>query len=231
MRISAVVPAAGIGKRFGAGVKKQFFTIFDRTILFYTLKALHRAYSFEEFILGGSPDDFPFMKQELKKADVSDFRLVAGGAERYETVYNCLKSVKTEYVLIHDAVRPFIRPETVEAVIEASERTGAAICALPVRDTLKRIKGAEAAETVNRDEYVLSHTPQVFRTELIIKALEAADARGAAVTDEAQAIELSGGTVDWVPSSADNIKITYLDDMGVAENLVRRYFSEDIREI
>lgn len=228
MKVTAVVPAAGIGKRFGGGVKKQFFSIFDKTILFYTLTALSRAYPFEEFILGGSPDDFDFMRSELDKTDIASYQLVKGGAERYETVYNCLKAVKTDYVLIHDAVRPFIKPETVNAVIEASKYTDAAICAVPVRDTLKHINGNIADKTVSRDEYILSHTPQVFRTDVIMRALESAEERGIAVTDEAQAMEVAGGSVRWVPSSPDNMKITYLDDMSVAENLISKYFEQNL---
>lgn len=225
MSITAVIPAAGIGKRFSGDVKKQFFTIFDNTVLYYTLTALCRTYPFEEFILGGSPDDFAFMEDQLRKAGISNFRLAEGGAERYETVYNCIKAVKTEYVLIHDAVRPFITQPLVQSVIDAAKANGAAICGLQVRDTLKKVSGGQVEKTVNRDEYILSHTPQVFRTSVLKKAVENAGEFDIVVTDEAQAMELYRKSVAWVPSSPDNIKLTYLADIGIAESLIRKYFS------
>lgn len=225
MSITAVIPAAGIGKRFSGDVKKQFFTIFDNTVLYYTLTALNRSFPFEEFILGGSSDDFPFMENQLKMTGISNYRLAVGGAERYETVYNCLKAVKTEFVLVHDAVRPFISRDLVNTVIEKAKREGAAICGLPVRDTLKKVSGGTVEKTVNRDEYILSHTPQVFKTAVLKKAVENAGEFDMIITDEAQAMELYRKSVAWVPSSPDNIKLTYIEDIGLAESLVRKYFS------
>lgn len=225
MSVTAVIPAAGIGKRFGSEVKKQFFTIFDNTVFYYTLTALRRAYPFDEFILGASPDDFEYITSQLKMAGIVNYRLIEGGAERYETVYNCIKAVKTDTVLIHDAVRPFISSELVQAVIEAGIKTGGAICGLPVRDTLKKVSGEMVEKTVNRDEYVLSHTPQVFDNKTLIKAVENAGEFDIAVTDEAQAMEMFRKEVSWVLSSPDNIKLTYLEDIGMAESLVQKYFS------
>ncbi|WP_303850519.1 2-C-methyl-D-erythritol 4-phosphate cytidylyltransferase [Seleniivibrio woodruffii] len=226
MNITAVIPAAGMGKRFGGDVKKQFFEVLGHTVLYYTLTALNRACPFKEFILGANPDDFYFLYSQLSKADVKNYQLVQGGGERYETVYNCLKAVSTEYVLIHDAVRPFFTYDTVRSVADAAQETGAAICGLPVRDTLKKISGNGVEKTVNRNEYILSHTPQVFRTALLKKAVENADERGIVITDEAQAMELYGVQVKWVISQPDNIKITYLNDMDMAEGLVRKYFGQ-----
>jgi len=225
VKITAVIPAAGVGKRFGEGVKKQFFTIFDNTVLYYTLVALNRAYPFEEFILGGTSEDFPYLNDQLTKADVKNYCLVKGGAERYETVYNCLKEVKTEMVLIHDAVRPFISQDIVNAVIDKGAEQGGAVCGLRVRDTLKKVTGGLIEKTVNRDEYILSHTPQVFKTNVLIKAVENAAEYDIVVTDEAQAMELYSQKVAVVPSSEDNIKLTYMEDVTLAENLVRKYFS------
>lgn len=225
MNVTAVIPAAGLGKRFGGNVKKQFYEIFDKTVLYYTLTALNRAYPFAEFVLGANPDDFLSFYKELDSAGIHSYQLVAGGAERYETVYNCIKNVKTDYVLIHDAVRPFITTEIVQSTINAAAETGAAICAMTVRDTLKSVRGNSVEKTVNRDDFILSHTPQVFATAMLKKALENAYEREIGVTDEAQAAELYGVRVKWVPSAPDNVKITYLNDMDMAESLVRKYFS------
>ncbi|MGD9808295.1 MAG: 2-C-methyl-D-erythritol 4-phosphate cytidylyltransferase [Deferribacterales bacterium] len=224
MSITAVIPAAGIGKRFGGDVKKQFFTIFDNTVFYYTLTALKRAYPFQEFLMGASPSDFEYIREQARMADVSNYRLIEGGAERYETVYNCIKAVKTDMVLIHDAVRPFITPALVQAVVESAAKSGAAICGLQVRDTLKRVDGGKIDKTVNRDEYILSHTPQVFKTSVLKKAIENAAEFDIAVTDEAQAMEMYRKSVSWVPSSPDNVKLTYSEDLTLAESLIRKYF-------
>ncbi|MGE4266058.1 MAG: 2-C-methyl-D-erythritol 4-phosphate cytidylyltransferase [Deferribacterales bacterium] len=226
MNITAIIPAAGMGKRFGGDVKKQFFEVLGHTVLYYTLTALNRAYPFKEFILGADPDDFYFLYSQLSMADIKNYQLVQGGGERYETVYNCLKAVTTDYVLIHDAVRPFVTEDIVRNVADAAKDTGAAICGLPVRDTLKKISGSFVEKTVSRDEYVLSHTPQIFKTSLLKKAVENADERGIVITDEAQAMELFGVRVKWAMSLSDNIKITFLNDMDMAEGLVRKYFGQ-----
>jgi len=224
LSITAVIPAAGIGKRFGGDVKKQFITIFDNTVLYYTLTALKQAYPFQEFLMGASPSDFEYIKTQLNMTGIENYRVIEGGAERYETVYNCIKAVKTDMVLIHDAVRPFISPLLVQAVIDSAEASGAAICGLKVRDTLKRVDGSKIEKTVNRDEFILSHTPQVFKTSVLKKAIENVAEFDIAVTDEAQAMEMYRKSVSWVESSPDNIKLTYIEDLGLAESLVRKYF-------
>lgn len=224
MSITAIIPAAGIGKRFSGDVKKQFYAILDNTVLYYTLTALNRAYPFDEFILGGNPSDFEYITSQLKLAGIDNYRLIKGGAERYETVYNCLKAVQTETVLVHDAVRPFIAPETVVSVINACEAHGAAICGLKVRDTLKKVTDGMVDKTVNRDEYILSHTPQVFKTSVLIKAVENAGEFDIVVTDEAQAMELYRKKVAVVDSTPDNIKLTYQQDTFLAESLIKKYF-------
>ncbi|ADD68133.1 2-C-methyl-D-erythritol 4-phosphate cytidylyltransferase [Denitrovibrio acetiphilus DSM 12809] len=224
MSVTAVIPAAGIGKRFASDVKKQFFAIFDNTVLYYTLTALNRAYPFQEFILGASPSDYEYIEHQLAMVGIENYRIVQGGSERFETVYNCIKVVRSDSVLIHDAVRPFITTELVHSVIDASLKTGSSICGLKVRDTLKKINGETVEGTVNRDEYILSHTPQVFRTSTLIKAVENASEFDIAVTDEAQAIELFRKKVAWVPSTPDNIKLTYTEDIAIAESLVQKYF-------
>ena len=224
MKVTAVIPAAGVGKRFGAGLKKQFFDILGRPVLYYTLKGLNEAYDFQRFIIGASEDDFDFIKQTAEDAGVSSLTLVRGGAERSDTVYNCLSQTETKYVLIHDAVRPFVSAEIVSGVIKAASEYGAAVCAVPVSQTLKKVCGGRIFETVNRDEYILSHTPQVFSTEIVRSALNKIRETKTAVTDEAQAVELYGCCVGYTPSSGDNIKITYMEDINVVEGLVRKYF-------
>jgi 2-C-methyl-D-erythritol 4-phosphate cytidylyltransferase len=213
-----------VGKRFGTEVKKQYLQICGKPLLYYTLKALNRAYAFDEFIIGASPDDFDSLRQHAQLAGLKNYRLTEGGAERYETVYNCLKEVRSDMVLIHDAVRPFVTPELVQSVISAAREQGAAVCGLKVRDTLKKINGGLIEKTVSRDEYLLSHTPQVFKTSVLKKAVENAGEYDIVVTDEAQAMELYGKKVSWVESTPDNIKLTYQSDLQMMEYLIAKYF-------
>jgi len=224
LSITAVLPAAGVGKRFGADSKKQFFNIQNRPLIYYTLKVLNDSYSFDEFVIGAGKDDFEFLESVLFDLEISDFRLVEGGAERHNTVFNCVSASDTDYVLVHDAVRPFINGKIVSDTVNAAKEAGAAICAVPVRETLKKVSDGMVFETVDRNEFVLSHTPQVFNRELLLKAFEKINSEGLIVTDEAQAMEIAGFKVAVTESTPDNIKVTYMEDIKIIEGLIAKYF-------
>lgn len=226
MKVTAVIPAAGVGKRFSSGGKKQFFEIEGKPLFFYTLTAVANSYDFHEIIIGASLDDFDFVNELCSIAGIKNFRILQGGSERCETVNNCIMAAETEYVLIHDAVRPFITKDIVKETIKASKITGAAICAVPVRETLKKVDGGTVKKTVDRNNFVLSHTPQVFELKKLKVALRSSSENKIAVTDEAQAMELAGYSVKIVDSSPDNIKVTYIEDIAVVKSLVNKYFKD-----
>ena len=215
MGIDVIIPAAGIGSRFSDKIKKQFFLIKGEPVFFHTLKKLSSSYSFNKFIIGASKDDFNFIEENLNKLKISNYRLVAGGKERKDTVCNCLKHSESDFVLIHDAVRPFVKKNVILNVIEKAFNANAAICGLFVKDTVKEVVNNEIVKTLNRDLIFLAHTPQVFKTELIKKSMEFVDVNKLSVTDEAQAVELYGGTVSIVSSNKDNIKITVMEDIEI----------------
>ena len=222
MSITAVLPAAGVGKRFGGDTKKQFAEFKGHSVLFYSLKCLKDAYDFEEFIIGASKEDFEIVQKTAESLNLK-YRIVEGGEERWQTVLNCLLEVRTPYVLIHDAVRPFVSKETTVSVINTGKEYGACICCVPVTDTLKKVTGDVVDFTAPRSDFVLSHTPQVFELEKLIIAVGNASKRSLEITDEAMAMELAGYTVKHVPSSQENIKITYASDVERVRCLMGKY--------
>jgi len=222
LSVTAVIPAAGVGKRFGGDVKKQFAEFGGRPILYYALKCLCDAYDFDEFIIGAGEDDFPIIR------DVSDslgikYSIVKGGSERWQTVLNCLLEVKSTHVLIHDAVRPFVPAEVTRETIKTAEEHGACICCVPVRETLKKISQNGIEGTVDRNRYVLSHTPQVFELRKLLAAVMDAARMKANLTDESMAMEMAGHIVKYVESTPENIKITYSSDIELVKSLMDKY--------
>ena len=150
---------------------------------------------------------------------------VAGGAERQDSMRAGLDATPegTRWVAVHDAARPLVRPERVDAVVAAAREHGAALLALPVRDTLKRVRAGRVVETPDRDEFCAAQTPQVFRIELLREALAAAAAAGRVATDDASLVEALGCPVHVVPGDVENQKITVPADLDAAEAwLVRR---------
>ncbi|WP_022849813.1 2-C-methyl-D-erythritol 4-phosphate cytidylyltransferase [Limisalsivibrio acetivorans] len=225
MSVTAVIPAAGVGKRFGGETKKQFHLFNGKPALWYTLTMLKRSYSFDRFIIGGSEDDFETIEQNAAEAGIDNLLVVKGGEERSDTVLNCVIEADSKYVLVHDAVRPFVPLEVVNKTIEQAMQTGACICGVPLRDTLKVLGRDGIQGTVDRNRFMLSHTPQVFEQGMLIAALMDAKRSRTPVTDEAQAVEMAGRKVQWVESVPENIKITYSSDVDYVNFLVEKYFS------
>ncbi len=223
--VSAIIPAAGVGKRFDPVVKKQFFLVDGNPLIYYTLKAMHNAWPFDEFVVGAAPEDFKYISRIADKLGIKRLSMTEGGDTRTGTVLNALRKSKCDFVAIHDAARPFVTPATVKATIETGMEHGAAICGLPARDTVKRVKDRTVVCTEERSTIFLAHTPQVFRRELLLRVLEKANAENLSFTDESGAYESTGHKVTACLSNADNIKITEPADIAIAQVLVKKYFS------
>lgn len=223
MSVTAILPAAGVGKRFGGNVKKQFTEFNGQPVLYYSLKCLRDAYEFDEFIIGASEDDFEFIHKVASSLSIK-YRTVKGGDERWQTVFNCLLEVKSKHVLIHDAVRPFVPAEVVKDVIKAGQEHGAAICCVPVSETLKKVGEEGVVGTLDRSQYVLSHTPQVFDLVKLITAVSQSARMKINLTDESMAMEMAGNKVKFVPSTRENIKITYSADVDMVKSLMVKYY-------
>jgi 2-C-methyl-D-erythritol 4-phosphate cytidylyltransferase len=147
--------------------------------------------------------------------------LIAGGTTRQQSVYNGLKQVKAEHVIVHDAVRPFITVELVRSVVRALDEAEGAITAIALDETLKGADGGYVTATVDRTGLWRAQTPQAFHTHVLRQAHELAGDEGFDATDDAQLVERYGGRVAIVSGSKSNIKLTYPEDFELAEALMR----------
>lgn len=236
-RCTAVVLAAGSGKRMNSSVAKQFLLLGGRPILWYSLQAVEASAVIDDCILVTGADDIAFVRSEIvekygfQKVD----RLIAGGNERYESVYRALclmaeggMTVPNEdgYVFVHDGARPFLTEKLLEDTYEAVCRYHACAAAVPMKDTIKIAdESGFAVQTPARSLVWAVQTPQVFDTQLIIhayqKLFEQNNALRQEVTDDAMVVEtMLKIPVKLVKSSYENIKITTPEDMRMAENLL-----------
>ncbi|MGR7920002.1 2-C-methyl-D-erythritol 4-phosphate cytidylyltransferase [Zobellella denitrificans] len=212
---TAVVPAAGVGKRMGASLPKQYLTLDGRTVLEHTLDRLLGHPAIARIIVATAEHDSWF--PALAVARHPRVLRVAGGRERADSVHNALARVETEFVLVHDAARPCLHPADLDAVLAAGRLGDGAILACRVRDSMKRGDGRGAIlESVSREELWHALTPQCFATALLRQALAGALAAGCEITDEASAMEWAGHRPRLVEGRADNIKITRPEDLGLA---------------
>ncbi len=225
--ISIVLAAAGLGVRMGGDVKKPYLCVKGKPILEHSLEKFLDIKGVQEIIMvvGISELEDVRYKWRDKFAQYSvRVRVVPGGRRRQDSVYEALKHLEpqTEIVLIHDAVRPMVTREMIEAVIDKVETSGAAILAVPVTATVKEVEGAgRIVRTVNRDCLWMAQTPQGFRKDILLTAYDALIEEGVEVTDDAQAVERLGYPVEIVPGSQTNIKITTPEDLILAEALLR----------
>ncbi len=218
-RITALVPAAGVGVRMNAAPPKPLLAVKDRPIVIYTLETLQQHPLIDEIVLIFHKERLEEARALVKKHKLSKVaRVIAGGATRKDSVRNGLEVVpsRTDLVLIHDGVRPFIDEASITRVIEAAQDGGAAVLGVPVKATVKRVdKRQEVDATLRRDELWEIQTPQVFERELIQKAYLRASKTAA--PDDSALVEMMGKRVRVVMGSYFNIKITTPEDMVFAE--------------
>ncbi len=220
-RFFALVPAAGIGARMAADRPKQYLPLHGRPVLLHTLQRLCDHPRIAGVWVGVSIDD-PYWP-ELQFAHPHFRGAYVGGAQRALTVLNGLRAMQShadadDWVLVHDAVRPCVRAEDIDCLMDAARtHVDGALLGLPMADTVKRANLAhEVVETVPREGLWRALTPQMFRLGALREALESAVRDGVTVTDEASAIERAGGRPLMVAGQADNIKITLPGDLALA---------------
>jgi len=235
--VTAIVPAGGIGKRFGATTNKAFCTLLGRPLLAWTIGALQASPWIGEIIPVIREAD---MQEALGLFESCGFskvkRLAPGGKERQDSVYHGLKLVsrKSGVVLIHDGARPLVTAEIVAAALAGLEDFDGVVVAVPVKDTIKQavtgtVGGGKAGvvgppvvhKTMNRESLWAVQTPQVFRLETLLRAYDNAKSEGFTGTDDSSLVERIGGRVRIVAGSYENIKITTPEDILVAEQLLK----------
>lgn len=224
-QVIALVPAAGRGLRMGGAIPKQFLALGGEPLIIQSLLALQAAAVVDQIILAVPSADIDYCQREIvaKHRFTKVMKVVAGGAERQDSVRHALAEVPsdTEIVLVHDAVRPFLTQGMIVEVVAAARKRGAAIVALPMRDTVKQVGPDGMIErTVDRAPLWLAQTPQAFRRDWIEEAHRKAQAEGVRATDDAFLVEWLGHAVAVVEGSGENIKVTRPEDLVIGEAIL-----------
>ena len=225
-RTVALVPAAGRGLRMGGHVPKQFLALGGRPILAQSLRVLQASPVIHEIILAVPQAERQYcLDHFVATGEFSKVtKVVPGGAQRRDSVRHALAEVseETDIVLVHDAVRPFLTEEMIRQVVAAAVEHGAAIIALPMRDTVKYVgAGGVIERTVDRGPLWLAQTPQAFRRAWLEEGHRKALLDGMHATDDAHLVELIGKPVVVVEGSGENIKVTRPEDLVIGEAILR----------
>ncbi|SNB47678.1 2-C-methyl-D-erythritol 4-phosphate cytidylyltransferase [Geobacter sp. DSM 9736] len=223
MKVIAVVPAAGMGKRMGAGFNKQYLQLSGKPILAHTLTAMQNARIIDTIYLVIPAEEISYCREQVVERYALDKvrEIVPGGAERQHSVLNGLRAISgaadDDVILIHDGVRPFVPLRVIEEAVSVAAKHDGALVAVPAKDTIKVVVKGVVRETPPRETLWLAQTPQAFRYRIIRAAHETAAAEGFLGTDDASLVERAGGAVHVVLGDYRNIKITTPEDMRLAE--------------
>ena len=223
-RAFALIPAAGMGKRMGASINKQYLSLAGMPIVARTISIFESAPFIDGIFLVTPAEEISYCREQVVEA--YGFRKVlgifAGGKERQNSVMNGLNGMAEhlsadDVVLIHDGVRPLVSQAILQQSIETAAHRGGALVAVPAKDTIKVVKGNVVQETPDRETLWQAQTPQSFRFSIIHAAHRAAEAEGFIGTDDASLVERQGGDVAVVRGDYRNIKITTPEDLILAE--------------
>lgn len=235
--ISAIVLAAGQGKRMQTRVQKQFLTVNGYPVLYYCLKAFQESFV-DDIVLVTGEADIPYCRSEIvERYGFSKVRkVIPGGKERYHSVYEGLKACESaDYVLIHDGARPMVTEEIMARTLRAARQFQGAAAAMPVKDTIKVADYQGFVEdTPNRSSLWMMQTPQTFSCPVILEAYkklieQEKSGHTVVVTDDAMVLEcISGAKVKLVEGSYENIKITTPSDLKIAEIFLKNTIDTEV---
>ena len=229
-KYTAIVLAAGMGKRMNSSVPKQYLTLADKPVLYYALKAFEES-DVTDIILVVGEGEVSYCREEIveKYALRKISAVIEGGKERYYSVYEGLKVAKgADYVLIHDGARPLVTGEIIRRAIQTVLQEQACVVGMPVKDTIKIIgEDGRAEATPDRSRLWQIQTPQVFSYDMIFDAYEwVIGQEDIAVTDDAMVLECATGRkVKVIEGSYENIKITTPEDLLIAETYLKQRMS------
>ena len=219
--VSVILPAAGSGKRFGAGSNKIFQPLCGRAVFLRSIDLFAARDDVSQILLVVSPGDAAELSERFgAELAVLGVELIDGGPARSDSVRNALARLDegAALVCVHDAVRPCVAPGRIDAVFHAAAESGAAILACPLHGTIKKVDpSGHIIATVDREGLWEAQTPQVFDKDLLVEAY----ALGGHATDDAEMVQRTGREVTVVPSDPNNIKITTRADLALAEAVIR----------
>lgn len=225
-KADAIIVSAGKGQRFMEGRKKQFFSLAGKPILAHTLDRFDACPLIRSILLVVGQEDQDYCLREI--VEKFQYRKVSqvtpGGKRRQDSVRNGLDALPAdaEIIVIHDGVRPFATREMIEESIRSAIRFGATIIAMPVKDTIKMAHpDGTVFKTLERESLYQAQTPQTFQTSLIREAYLKAMEDGFVGTDDASLVERLGKKIHIIPGSYTNIKITTLEDLMLAELILK----------
>ena len=225
-KICALIPAAGSGSRMRSSVKKPYLNLGDKPILAHTIGAFDRNPVIDTIDVIVDASNLEMCQSTVIAPNgfhkVRD--LVVGGQTRQASVFNGLQSlpIDADCIIVHDGARPFVTDEIIFACVEAAYEYGAAVVAVPVKDTIK-VANADGfiVDTPDRDKLWAVQTPQAFRASALLDAHANAQRKGITATDDAMLVEKLGFKVKIVSGSESNLKITTQEDLIIAEALMR----------
>ena len=219
--VTAIFPAAGASRRMNIGTNKNFLELAGEKILIRTLKKFSQIERINFLIVVAAENEIDEVEKILSaEKNLKPYKIVVGGSERQYSIANGLKLVPddSKIILVHDAARPLVSLQTIEKVIDAAEKFGGAIAAVPEKNTMKIIDEKNfVKETPPRSEIVSVQTPQGFKKEILFRAYDEAEKNNFLGTDDASLVEKIGGKIKIVWSDYKNIKITTPEDVGIAE--------------
>lgn len=220
MSFGVVLAAAGMGKRMGSKEPKQFIQLDGKPILYHSVSVFHQIKEITEMIVVTSAEDIPRTQKIL--AEFPNVKVVAGGSERQESVFRGLDALAhVDYVLIHDAARPFVSTDLIEMLMEQVVLKGAVIPAVPVKDTIKIVDHQrEVVSTPPRESLWAVQTPQAFRLSNVLAAHQQANKENFLGTDDAMLMEWLGEKVFVVQGEYTNIKLTTPEDLHLGKTIL-----------
>lgn len=226
----ALIPAAGMGKRMGASINKQYLQLDGMPIVARTISVFENSSFIDGIMLVIPEEEIPYCREHVVNAYgfTKIIDIVAGGKERQYSVMNGLQALKQhvseqDVILIHDGVRPFITPQIIQESIEIARTGEGALTAVPVKDTIKRACNGLVTDTPDREALWQAQTPQSFLFNTIFQAHCKAAEEGFTGTDDASLVERLGGTVRILRGDYRNIKITTPEDLVLAEAFLKAY--------
>lgn len=235
--IALILAAAGIGSRFGSNKPKQFFELENLPIYMWSVISFGINEQISRIVIVTGAENIEAidsrLSNKLSELDLKDIyskvSYVSGGKSRQESVYKGLLSLKDsapEYVLVHDAARPFISQTSIKKVIDTTTRYGAAILATEVTDTIKKAEGSNILKTLDRTQLFSAQTPQGAKFEWLLKGHVRALSDNFEVTDDASILEFENHPVRVVEGDRTNLKITVADDLIIANAIAKKFFGQ-----
>jgi len=220
LKTSAIIPAAGSGKRLNNKQQKQYLEIQGKPLLFYTLQIFQKSDRIDEIVVVAPKDNIEHTRKKIvEKFNFSKVKcVVEGGEERQDSVHYGFKNVSPDMdiVVIHDAARPLINIDLLDKVIQSAKDNGSAIAAVPVTDTLKMVLDGVVKNTFPRENFWRAQTPQAFNYNILHECYDRKLNEEAIFTDESQMVEYAGFEVNLVEGWEYNIKITTDEDFILA---------------